>query len=167
MPQAELEGRHCRFPLTKLPAMRLALQDAEFFQLLADIFLSLWGRGWQRSPRWPDRATHDDHAALEGRRILVAEQQPEFGQLVLQFTREIPIPTDTGVVKRDAEIGTDRAGRRVGTGASEANRRQQILDAGDHRECRPQRQGGAQDVEKFLAVEARLLHSNQIWQPLN
>src|SRR3974390_723503 len=46
----------------------------------------------------------------------------------------------------------------------EGHRRQQVFDAGDHCEIRPQRQRRAQDFEEFLAIEAGLFHSDEVRQ---
>jgi len=41
------------------------------------------------------------------------------------------------------------------------------IDSGDHRELRPHRQRHPQDLEELLAVEARLLHADQVGKPLD
>src|SRR5487761_2033146 len=77
------------------PAMRLAIDNAEFDQALLDEFHPL-GRGRrQRRPGRADRAAHDHAAAFQGRRILIAEQEPELRKLVLRSTRAIPIAGGT------------------------------------------------------------------------
>src|SRR3990170_7025770 len=95
---------HHRFPLTihhslASPAMRFGLQDAEFLELSGDVGLALLGRGRQRRPGWPDRASHDDHPALERRGVLVAEQVPQPRELELEFARADALSGDACIVE--------------------------------------------------------------------
>src|SRR5689334_6780423 len=84
------------------PAMRLGVEDAEVLELGADIGLALGRGGRQRGARRADRAAHDHHAALERRRVLVFEQVPQAGHLVLQLSRARPLARDAGIEQRSA-----------------------------------------------------------------
>ena len=90
--------------------MRLGLHDAKLFQPSFNEFDALARGSRQRRAGGSDRPTHDYAAALERRWILIAEQEPELGQLVLRRARAVPSAGDTGFIELDAKIGTDRAG---------------------------------------------------------
>src|SRR5580704_7118097 len=98
----------------KSPAVRLAVEDAELFELGADMGLAFRARGRQWRPGGADRAAHDHHAALERGRILVAEQRPQPRHFVLQLARARPVAGHAGVEQIAAEIGADRARGRIG-----------------------------------------------------
>src|SRR5215467_551139 len=149
------------------PAVRLAVEDAELLELAANIRLALLGGGRQRRSGRADVAAHHHHAALERGGILVAEEQPQPGQLVLQVARALPVARHAGLEGGVAQVGADRPGCRIGADAAERHRRQQIFHAGQHGEVRPQFERGPGDFEELLAVEARLLDADEIRQPLD
>src|ERR1019366_74260 len=78
------------------PAVRLGVEDAERFELAADVGLAFRAPGRQRRPRGADRASHDHHAALERGGVLIAEQRPQPRHLVLQLARARPVAGDAG-----------------------------------------------------------------------
>src|SRR5580692_8353817 len=93
-----------------LPAVRLAIEDAEILELRADIGLALRRRGRQRRAGRADGAAHDHHAALERGGVLVFEQVPQPRHLELQLARAIPLAGDAAVEQLIAQVRTDRAG---------------------------------------------------------
>src|SRR5580704_10228765 len=72
------------------PAVRLAVEDAELLELAADIGLAFLGGSGQRRTGRADIAAHHHHAALERGGVLVAKQEPQPGELVLQVARALP-----------------------------------------------------------------------------
>src|SRR5262249_51322565 len=160
-------GRGLARMRTSSPAVRLAVEDAHVRKLALDQRLALLGGGRQRRPRRSDRASHDDHAALERGWILILEQVPQPRHLVLQLARAVPFAGNAGIEQRGAQIGTDRSRRRIGADAAERHRRQQELDAGEQREARPQRERDARDLQELLAVETCLLYADEVRQAVN